>query len=62
MGKAELKATSDLALALTDHKSLWLAILADTGVTPVVTANGLPLGKIGEDWGWQRSEGAVVSA
>jgi len=32
-----------LALALTGHTSLWLAILADTGATLVVIANALRL-------------------
>jgi len=32
-----------LGLALTGHKSLWLAILADTGATLVVVANALRL-------------------
>ena len=32
-----------LALVLTGHTSLWLAILADTGATLVVIANALRL-------------------
>ncbi len=35
-----------LALALTGHTSLWLAILADTGATLVVIANALRLLKV----------------
>ncbi|MCC6356452.1 MAG: cadmium-translocating P-type ATPase [Verrucomicrobiae bacterium] len=35
-----------LALALTGHTSLWLAILADTGATLVVVANALRLLKV----------------
>jgi Cd2+/Zn2+-exporting ATPase len=43
-----------LALALTGHTSLWLAILADTGATLVVIANALKLLRSKIEWPAER--------
>ena len=43
IGAAIVVKVAFLALALSGHTSLWLAIVADTGVSLVVVANGLRL-------------------